>query len=125
MGSMVEINDTLQIDAEQGWPEELNLEKHLQTPYTLQDVEGKIFEFKDKPGIRMYKQPPVRNFLAQNINGKWVYWGMCFVLEVTHDYENKTTSGKFKIIRLNTPDQMKQAFHFLDVRPEIDYLAGL
>ena len=123
MGSIVEINDTLQIDAEQGWPSELNLEEHLSNPYTLEAVKGKVFEFKDKPRIRIYKQPPVRNFLVQNINGKWVYWGMCFVVEVTHDYQNQTTSGKFQIIRLNTPEQMKQAFHFLDLRPEIDYFS--
>jgi hypothetical protein len=123
MGSMIDINDTLQIDTEQGWPTGLNLEQHLKTPYKLEDIQDRVFEFKNKPKIRVFKQPPVRNFLVQNIGGKWVYWGMCFVTEVTHDYENQTTSGKFKVVRLNTPEQMKQAFHFLDVRPELDYFA--
>lgn len=123
MGSIIEINDTLQITAEQGWPKELDLKTHLQTPYTLDDVKDKVFEFKDKPRIRVYKQPPVRNFLAQCIGDKWVYWGLCFVLEVKHDYVNQTTSGKFTIIRLNTPEEMKEVFKHVDVRPELNYFA--
>jgi hypothetical protein len=123
MGSMIEINDTLQLTADQGWPAELDLATHLQAAYTLKDVEGKIFEFKDKPAIRVYKQPPVRNFLAENINGKWVYWGKCFIVEITHDYEKQTTSGKFRIVELNSPDEMKQAFKYLDLRPEFNYFA--
>lgn len=43
MGSFIEINDTLQITAEQGFPADiLNLEKHLKTPVTLDDVKGKV-----------------------------------------------------------------------------------
>jgi hypothetical protein len=121
MGSMIEINDTLQITAEQGWPKELDIEKHLENPITLGEVKDTIYEFHDKPAIRVYKQPPVRNFLAQNIGGKWIYWGQIFMLEITHDYENKTTSGKFRIIKLNTPEEMKEAFRHLDIRPELDY----
>ena len=33
MGSYVEINDTLQITREQGFPKELSLEQHLKNPY--------------------------------------------------------------------------------------------
>jgi len=58
MGSMIEINDTLQITTEQGWPAELDLGTHLKTPYKLGDFADKVFEFKDKPSIRVYKQPP-------------------------------------------------------------------
>jgi hypothetical protein len=120
---MIEINDTLQITADQGWPAELDLEAHLETPITLDHVEGRIYEFQDKPKIRMYQQQPVRNFLAQNLNGKWIYWGQCFVLEVTHDYEKQTTSGKFKIVKINSPEEMKQAFQVLDRNPQNDYFA--
>ena len=123
MGSIIEINDTLQITAEQGWPVELDLEKHLKTPIALEQVENKIYEFHGKPKVRVYQQPPVRNFLAQNINGKWVYWGQCFILEITHDYEKQETSGKFKIVRLNTPAEMKEAFKHLDRNPQNDYFA--
>lgn len=121
MGSMIEINDTLQITDEQGWPKELDLQKHLKSPIKLEDVQDKVFEFKNKPAIRVYQQAGIRNFLVQNINGKWVYWGLCFIVEIAHDYQTKTTSGKFKVVRLNTPEQMKQAYHFLELRPEVNY----
>lgn len=58
MGSLIEINDTLQISKEQGFPEELNYEKHKIKPLTASDFEGKIFEFKNKPKIRFYQTPP-------------------------------------------------------------------
>lgn len=121
MGSFTENNDTLQITKEQGFPTELVLETHLQTPYKVESFEGEIFEFKDKPEIRNYQQPPVRNFLVENRNGKWIYWGLIHVLEITHDYVNKTTSGKFKIIHINTPEEMKKAFELIDRNPETNY----
>ncbi len=37
MGSSVEINDTLQLTKEQGFPKELVLEKHFKNNYTLRD----------------------------------------------------------------------------------------
>ena len=42
----------------------------------------------------------------ENIDGKWLYWGQIHVLEVKHDYINKTTSGKYKIIYINKPEEM-------------------
>lgn len=74
MGSFIEINDTLQISKEQGFPEELNYEIHKMNPFHSSDFEGRIFEFQNKPNLRIYKIPPVRNFLVQNIDGKWLYW---------------------------------------------------
>jgi len=74
MGSFIEINDTLQISIEQGFPVELDYEKHKIKPFQTADFSDKIFEFKNKPKIRIYKIPPVRNFLVQNINNKWLYW---------------------------------------------------
>jgi len=124
MGSMIQLNDTLQISEEQGFPTDiLDINKHLKQPYSLKDVEGKIFTFKDKPAIRIYKSPPVRNFLVQNINGRWIYWGLAHVLEITHDYVNKTTSGKYKIIYINTPEEMRQAHHLVDQREEFDHFS--
>ncbi|HZE87345.1 MAG TPA: hypothetical protein VE090_04010 [Methylomirabilota bacterium] len=99
------------------------LEKHLQTPYRLEDFQNKIFIFTNKPDIRLYKIPPVRNFLAENVNGKWIYWGLVHIVKVNHDYVKKTTSGKFKIIRINTPEEMKQAFNLTDTRPEFNYFS--
>jgi len=109
MGSFIEINDTLQITKEQGWPDELNLEKHLKAPYNTEDFKNKIFEFKDKPKIRIYKLPPVRNFLVENRDGRWVCWGLCLITELHHDNLKEMTSGKFKIIKIYTPEEMKQA----------------
>ncbi|MBL4604592.1 MAG: hypothetical protein JKY02_02710 [Flavobacteriaceae bacterium] len=61
MGSFVEINDTLQLTDEQGFPVDIfNLEKHRKNPITLKDVEGKIFEFKNKPSARIFQIDPVR-----------------------------------------------------------------
>jgi hypothetical protein len=103
MGSIVELNDTLQISEEQGFPVSLlDIKKHLTSPYSVNDFEGKVFSFQNKPAIRMYKSPPVRNFLVQNIKkdgqDKWIYWGLIHILEITHDYVNQKTSGKYKIL---------------------------
>ena len=121
MGSFIEINDTLQLTKAQGFPSELSLEKHVEKPYSLDEFKDKIFAFQGKPDIRIYKIPPVRNFLVENREGKWIYWGQVHILEVTCDYVNKTTSGKFKIIRINTPEEMKTAFAVIDSRPGMNY----
>ena len=114
MGSFVEINDTLQITKEQGFPKELDWKQHLKAPYTAEQFKDRIFEFKNKPSIRNYQMPPVRNFLVENIDGKWLYWGLIHILEVKHDYIHKTTSGKFKIIYINKPEEMETAHNLID-----------
>ena len=121
MGSLIETNDTLQIAKEQGFPPELDLDTHLKGPINSESFAGRIFEFKDKPSIRVYQQPPVRNFLVENRSGKWIYWGLVHILEVRHDYEKKLTSGKFKIIYINTPEEMKTAHTLIDRNPETDF----
>ncbi|MFA5961999.1 MAG: hypothetical protein WC848_04930 [Parcubacteria group bacterium] len=122
MGSFIEMNDTLQISREQGFPKELDYEQHKIKPIVASDFEGKIFEFKDKPKVRMYHLPPVRNFLAQNIDGEWLYWGLVHVIEVIHNNLNQTTSGKFKIIYIYTPEEMKHAHKLIDRNKDTDYL---
>ncbi len=114
MGSNIKINDTLQLTKEQGFPSELNLENHLKNPYKSKDFTDKIFEFRDKPEIRTYQAPPVRNFLVENKDGKWIYWGLVHILEITHDYVKKTTGGKFQLIYIYSPDEMKQAHELID-----------
>jgi hypothetical protein len=121
MGSFIEINDTLQITKEQGFPKELVIDRHLQNPYFLENFKDIVFEFSNKPAIRLYKAPPVRNFLVENINGKWIYWGLCHVIETTCDYIDKTTSGKFKIIYINTPEKMKKVHELIDRNPDTNY----
>lgn len=76
MGNFIEVNDTLQITKEQGFPSDVfDLEGHLKDPVTLEDVKGRRFTFKDKPRARVYHLEPVRIFLVENINGKWLFWG--------------------------------------------------
>jgi len=121
MGSQIEINDTLQLTKEHGFPRELILEEHIENQFKTENFSEKIFEFKNKEGIRVFQMPPVRNFLVENINGKWIYWGLCHIVETTCDYKNKTTSGKFKIIYINTPEEMKKAHELIDRNPETNY----
>ena len=122
MGSFIEINDTLQITTEQGFPKELDFERHKDKPFTVDDFNDKVFEFIDKPKVRVYKLPPVRNFLVQNINGKWLYWGLIHVTEIVHDNIKQTTSGKFKIIYIYTPEEMIQAHKLIDRNKDTDFL---
>lgn len=121
MGSFIEINDTLQLTREQGFPAELDLTVHLKKPYTAASFKGRVFEFKGKKGIRIYKMPPVRNFLVENRDGKWVYWGLAHIVEITHDCVNAVTSGKFRIIYINTPDEMAKAHELIDRNPKTSY----
>lgn len=124
MGSFIEINDTLQLTTEQGFPKELVLEAHLKKPFVADDFAGKVFSF-EKPTARLYKTPPVRNFLVHNINGKWLFWGHCLVIEQTihssPDGKTQTTSGKFIITKIYTPEQQKQVT-INESRPGESYL---
>ncbi len=118
MGSRIELNDTLQITREQGFPEELDYQKHLASPFTADQFSGRIFEFNNKKDVRVYQQMPVRNFLAENVDGKWRYWGLVHILEITQNYETQTTSGKFRIEYIYTPEEMEQAYSLIDRRPD-------
>jgi len=112
MGSFIELNDTVQITDEQGFPSDvLDLEKHKNKPITLEDVKDKVFEFSNKKGARVYHPSPCRCFLVHNINGKWLYWGKILMLEQTIKGESKetqTTSGKYKIIQIYDPEYQEQ-----------------
>lgn len=118
MGSVIELNDTLQLTPEQGFPAELSLEQHLKKPFELSQFSGKNSHFQDKPGIRIFHAPPVRNFLVENRNGKWIYWGLVHITQVVHDYVKQKTSGQFTILSLYSPDEMKAAHRLIDGRPE-------
>jgi hypothetical protein len=110
MGGKIEMNGALQISAEQGFPDQiLNVEKHHKHKIGFEDVKDMIFEFRGKPGARIYQIPPSRNFLIQNIDGKWIYWGMIYVIEQTIHWDEKdcTTSGKFRLISIFEPAYQK------------------
>ena len=42
MGTQITLNDTLQITKEQGFPVELDLERHLAKPFRLEDFKDKM-----------------------------------------------------------------------------------
>lgn len=118
MGSFVEINDTLELTTEQGFPSDLlDLKKHLKKPITLADVQNTIFEFKNKPAARIFQLDPVRVYYVHNINGKWLFWGRVFIQSETI-YKNVDakgnwkegdwlTSGTYKIIDVYDPQYQK------------------
>lgn len=104
MGSFIELNDTLQITTEQGFPLELDLRKHLEEAFTAEDFKDRVFEFRGKPNMRVFHPAPTRVFLVHNIEDKWLYWGHCHIIEQTIHADTKTTSGKFIITKLYTPE---------------------
>ncbi len=111
MGSFVELNDTLRITAEQGFPADiLDVNKHQLNRIKLEVVQGKVFEFHNKKGARLYHPAPNRCFLVQNIQDKWLYWGKIIILEQTiqgDSRENQTTSGKYQITEIYEPEYQK------------------
>jgi len=107
MGSYIELNDTLQITTQQGFPAELELQKHLQKQFSADDFKGQVFSFNDKKDMRIYHPAPTRCFLVHNIDGKWLYWGHCNIIEQTIHAETKTTSGKFIITKIYPPEHQK------------------
>lgn len=120
MGSHIEFNDTLQITTEQGFPEELDLESHLREPLNAEDFEGRVFEFFEKQGMRIYHPAPVRVFLVHNIGGKWLHWGKVRVIEQTIHAETQTTSGKYRIVQIYEPEHMRMK-NMIDVDEDKRY----
>ena len=114
MGNLIETNDVLALTKETGFPKELDYQKHLQEPYKLSDFKDKIFHFKNKQKIRVYKIPPLRNWFVEDIEGDWVFWGLVEILEIHHDYQSQVTSGKFRIVHLHSPEEMKQLKKIFD-----------
>lgn len=110
MGSVVELNDTLQITREQGFPRELSLEAHVKKPFSSKDFIGRTFAFSSKKNARIYHIPPVRVFLVENIGGKWLYWGHALVLEQTIYLKDGIphTRGIFEITEIYPPDYQRE-----------------
>ncbi|EKD32735.1 MAG: hypothetical protein ACD_76C00156G0002 [uncultured bacterium] len=106
MGSHIELNDTLQLTTEQGFPVELDLKKHLEKAFSADDFKNRTFLF-NKPDLRIFHPAPTRCFLVHNINGKWLYWGHCKIIEQTIHADSNTTSGKFIITKIYTPEHQK------------------
>ncbi|MDD5040144.1 MAG: hypothetical protein PHY34_03255 [Patescibacteria group bacterium] len=47
------------------------------------------------------------------------------IIQIVHDNVKQTTSGKFKITYIYTPDEMKQAHRMIDRRKATDYLNAM
>lgn len=103
MGSFIEFNDTLQITREQGFPSGLKRAEHEATPVTAGQFTGQLFAF-EKPDMRLYHPAPVRVLLVENVDGKWLFWGEAEIVEQTIHAESKTTSGRFRIVKIYPPD---------------------
>ncbi len=120
MGSFIEINDTLQITEANGFPSSLlNLAEHQKEPITIDNVKDIVFEFKNKPSARIYQKDPVRVFLVQNINNKWLFWGHALIQsqsirkqlnpDGTWDGESWVTNGTYIISSIYDPNYQKIA----------------
>ena len=143
MGSILEINDTLQITSAQGFPCEIfNLERHRRDPITLEEVRDKVFEFSGKTRPRFFHLDPVRVYWYHNIDGKWLAWGQIVMQEQTihrnpnaptgggggqinvSDPESWATSGKYKVLKIYDPEYQEQ-FTRKDLPPELSYFGPL
>lgn len=113
MGSGIEVNDTLQLTVEQGFPKDvLDLQKHISDPIKLESISDQVFHFSRKDGARVFHLDPVRVFLVENIDGKWLFWGKACIqsqtIEKDPDDSNKwVTSGSYKIVDLYEPEYQK------------------
>jgi hypothetical protein len=106
MGSLIEINDTLKISKERGFPKELRLENHESNPESSKDFVDKEFEFWNNDE-RLYHRPPTRVFLVEEMSdGKWLYWGNAFIVSQT--IHNGKTKGTYKITKIYQPDFQKR-----------------
>lgn len=126
MGSLIELNDTLQLNMEQGFPSDiLNYKKHQHQPIQMEEVQGKTFKFYNKDSARLFHLDPIRVYLAQNIDGKWLFWGKALIQSL-HIEKKMTqqgswdgewvTSGTFIIQDLYDPEYQK-AFTLQEAPP--------
>ena len=106
MGSLIEINDTLKISKERGFPAQLNLEDHIHDPAKSSLFLSQEFLFWNKDE-RLYNRPPSRVFLVEEIDGKWLYWGHAQIIAQTINAGR--TQGTYKIMKLYSPEYQRLA----------------
>ena len=118
MGTFIELNDTLQLTTDQGFPEDvLDFQKHQKKPITLDDVRGKLFTFRDKPAARIFQLDPVRVYFVHNINNKWLFWGHVLIQSLdikkklaadgAWDGQTWLTSGTYLVAKLYDPEYQR------------------
>ncbi|MEM7307225.1 MAG: hypothetical protein AAF682_11175 [Planctomycetota bacterium] len=89
MGSRIEINDTLKLQREAGFPERLSL--GAEYPFRIQER-------------RLYHLDPVRVLLVEEVEGLWNFRGHALIQELTIDARSEETRGVFRVSRLYTPE---------------------
>lgn len=128
MGSILDINDTLEITTEQGFPVDIfNLERHQRDPITLEEVEDQVFSFTGKVNPRIFQLDPVRVFFYHNIPNsqgetKWLAWGEVLIqslkIEKNPEAQHKSkinesdpsqwvTSGTYKVLKVYDPEYQR------------------
>jgi hypothetical protein len=133
VGTMVEINDTLQLTTEQGFPASLLCRKtHVRNPIKLQSVAHMVFTFQDKPSARVFQLAPVRVYFVHNIDGTWLFWGRVFIQRLTIEKKlgadgswkegEWVTSGSYKIIDIYDPDY-QETFTRREAPPDRNYFS--
>ena len=139
MGSLLEINDTLQLTTEQGFPSDMfNLERHRRDPIQIDEVKDLEFSWSGKTGARFFHLDPVRVYWHHNIDGKWLAWGQILVQhqeisrnpDLQHqgainvsDPRQWITSGTYKILKIYDPDYQEE-FTSKDLPPGLSYFSS-
>ena len=111
MGSTLELNDTLLLSTEQGFPEDLlNLQQHQEQGISLSQLTGQTFTFT-KDGARVFHLDPVRVFLVQKIQGKWLFWGNALIQSQTICKSQSDgqwiTTGQFIVSKIYDPETQR------------------
>jgi hypothetical protein len=118
MGSTIELNDTLLLTPEQGFPADLlDWQVHRRAAIESSRVAGMVFEFSGKAGARVFHLAPTRVYLVQNIAKKWLFWGHALIVSQSIQKAlgpdggwtgQWTTSGSFTISDLYEPDYQER-----------------
>jgi hypothetical protein len=137
VGSILEINDSLQLTTDQGFPADIfDLGRHRATPITLADIGDRVFTFKAKRGPRFFHLDPVRVFWFHNLEGRWLAWGHVVIQEQTisrnpnapphsgdinvSDPDQWMTSGTYRVAQIYDPEY-QHAFTRNDLPAELSY----
>jgi hypothetical protein len=115
MGCAYEINDTLLLSAEQGFPSDVfSYERHVANPVTTADVAGRIFHFTGKPVARAFQLDPVRVYFVENtVEGKWLVWGKAFIQSLLIE-KVKTTTNPQNAIEFQPGDWLTSGTYKID-----------
>ena len=109
MGSLIEINDTLKISKDRGFPLELRVEQHQNgSPFNLEQFADQVFDFCN-PDRRRYHDGGTRVLLVEEIDGRWLYWGHAQILRQTQDTPKERTEGQFMITKIYDPEYQRLA----------------